>query len=40
MKKDSTAAAMQSKEYISNLTIGLGLGDRNSWYCAGMKQAR
>ena len=34
MKKVSTALAMQGK-IISRqkLTIGLDLGDRNSWYC-------
>src|SRR5947209_19827175 len=34
MKKVSTAAAKQSKNFSQqNLTIGLDLGDRNSWYC-------
>src|SRR5580693_7788997 len=34
MKKVSTAAAKQSKNFSQpKLTIGLGLGDRNSWYC-------
>ena len=34
MKKSSTAAAKQSRNlYRQKLTIGLDLGDRNSWYC-------
>src|SRR6202140_1244121 len=34
MKKISTAAAKQSKNFSQQkLTIGLDLGDRNSWYC-------
>jgi transposase len=34
MKKVSTAAAQQSKNFSQQkLTIGLDLGDRNSWYC-------
>jgi transposase len=34
MKKDSSAAAMQSRNISrQRLTIGLDLGDRNSWYC-------
>jgi transposase len=34
MKKVSTAAAKQSKNFAQQkLTIGLDLGDRNSWYC-------
>src|SRR5215469_1509037 len=34
MKKVSTAAAKQSRNIShSTLTIGLDLGDRNSWYC-------
>ena len=34
MKKGSTAAAMQSRNFSQQrLTIGLDLGDRNSWYC-------
>lgn len=34
MKKVSTAAAKQSRNVLqSNLTIGLDLGDRSSWYC-------
>ena len=34
MKKVSTAIAMQSKNISQQiLTIGLDLGDRNSWYC-------
>ncbi len=34
MKKISTAAAKQSKNFSQpKLTIGLDLGDRNSWYC-------
>src|SRR5512140_866313 len=34
MKKVSTAAAKQSKNISQQkLTIGLDLGDRNSWYC-------
>jgi hypothetical protein len=33
MKKGSTAAAKQSRNISQqNLTIGLDLGDRNSWY--------
>jgi hypothetical protein len=34
MKKVSTAATMQSRNILQQkLTIGLDLGDRNSWYC-------
>ena len=34
MKKGSTAAAQQSRNISQQkLTIGLDLGDRNSWYC-------
>src|ERR1700683_1486956 len=34
MKKVSTAAAKQSRNFSQQkLTIGLDLGDRNSWYC-------
>src|SRR5262250_3256039 len=35
MKKSSTAATQQSKNFSvqQKLTIGLDLGDRNSWYC-------
>ena len=34
MKKVSTTAAKQSKNVLQQkLTIGLDLGDRNSWYC-------
>src|SRR5271163_357440 len=34
MKKISTAAAKQSRNILQpKLTIGLDLGDRNSWYC-------
>ena len=35
MKKVSTAAAQQSRNFSvqQKLTIGLDLGDRNSWYC-------
>ena len=34
MKKTSTAASMQSGNISQQkLTIGLDLGDRNSWYC-------
>jgi transposase len=34
MKKGSTAAAKQSRnKFQQKLTIGLDLGDRNSWYC-------
>ncbi len=34
MKKVSTAVAMQSRNISAQkLTIGLDLGDRNSWYC-------
>jgi len=34
MKKVSTATAMQSRNISQQrLTIGLDLGDRNSWYC-------
>jgi len=34
MKKVSTAAAMQTKNFRDQqLTIGLDLGDRSSWYC-------
>jgi len=43
MKKGSTAAAKQSRNISQQkLTIGLDLGDRNSWYCvvdgAGQRQ--
>src|SRR5262249_30883218 len=35
MKKSSTAATQQSRNFSvqQKLTIGLDLGDRNSWYC-------
>src|SRR6202167_5033107 len=34
MKKISTRAAAVTKNFCSDrLTIGLDLGDRNSWYC-------
>jgi hypothetical protein len=34
MKKVSTAATMPSRNISQQkLTIGLDLGDRNSWYC-------
>jgi transposase len=34
MKKVSTAAMMQRRDISrQQLTIGLDLGDRNSWYC-------
>ena len=34
MQKSSTTAAMQSRNLSGQkLTIGLDLGDRNSWYC-------
>ena len=34
MKKVSTALRMQSRNISwQKLTIGLDLGDRNSWYC-------
>src|SRR5262245_42613394 len=34
MKKGSTTVAMQSRNiWQQSLTIGLDLGDRNSWYC-------
>ena len=35
MKKVSSAATMQSRSFSvqQKLTIGLDLGDRNSWYC-------
>jgi transposase len=34
MKKVSTAVAKQSRNISAQkLTIGLDLGDRNSWYC-------
>jgi len=34
MKKVSTAATKQSRNISrQKLTIGLDLGDRNSWYC-------
>jgi hypothetical protein len=34
MKKVSTAVAKQNKNFSQQkLTIGLDLGDRNSWYC-------
>ena len=34
MKKSSTAAVKQSRNISGQrLTIGLDLGDRNSWYC-------
>src|ERR1700692_3440890 len=34
MKKISTVATKQSKKFSQQkLTIGLDLGDRNSWYC-------
>jgi hypothetical protein len=36
MKKVSTAATIESRNFSlqQKLTIGLDLGDRNSWYCA------
>jgi hypothetical protein len=35
MKKSSTAVAKQGRNISQQkLTIGLDLGDRNSWYCA------
>jgi transposase len=35
MKKGSTAATIESRNFSvqQKLTIGLDLGDRNSWYC-------
>jgi predicted NBD/HSP70 family sugar kinase len=34
MKKVSTVAAKRSRNILQpKLTIGLDLGDRNSWYC-------
>jgi hypothetical protein len=34
MKKSSSAATRQSRNIFQpKLTIGLDLGDRNSWYC-------
>ena len=34
MKKGSTAAAKENRNFSQQkLTIGLDLGDRNSWYC-------
>ena len=34
MKKSSTAAVRQNRNISrQKLTIGLDLGDRNSWYC-------
>ena len=34
MKKVGTVAATQNKNFFQQkLTIGLDLGDRNSWYC-------
>ena len=35
MKKVSTAATIESRNFSmqQKLTIGLDLGDRNSWYC-------
>ena len=34
MKKSSTAATEQSRNISQQrLTVGLDLGDRNSWYC-------
>ena len=35
MKKSSTVAAASNKNFERKLTIGLDLGDRSSWYCAG-----
>ena len=36
MKKTSTAVAKQDRNVSQQkLTIGLDLGDRNSWYCGG-----
>ncbi len=36
MKKVSTVAAKASKKISQQkLTVGLDLGDRNSWYCVG-----
>ncbi len=41
MKKVSTVAAKQIRNISpAKLTIGLDLGDRASWYCGWMKQAR
>ena len=34
MKKANTAVAKQNRNFSQQkLTIGLDLGDRNSWYC-------
>jgi hypothetical protein len=33
MKKVSTALAKQGRNISQKLTVGLDLGDRNSWYC-------
>ena len=33
MKKISTAATKQMRNFSSTLTIGLDLGDRSSYYC-------
>jgi hypothetical protein len=35
MRKGSTAATIESRNFSvqQKLTIGLDLGDRNSWYC-------
>ena len=41
MKKVSTGAATQSRNISQQkLTIGLDLGDRNSWYCVLDEAAR
>jgi hypothetical protein len=38
MKKVSTRAAAQSRNISrQQLTIGLDLGDRNSWYCVRLR---
>ena len=40
MKKVSTAVAKQSRNISrQRLTIGLDLGDRNSWYCVAALRA-
>jgi hypothetical protein len=41
MKKVSTLATKQSRNLsVQRLTIGLDLGDGNSWYCVVVKPAR
>ena len=41
MKKISTVAVQQSRNFSQpQLTIGLDLGDRSSWYSCWMKPAR